>query len=194
MAKAQFHKGQKVWVKPVGTWAMIEGVNPVWAKGFDEPVRITYDCALGREFMAHELMAETPKSPGLLPNLGSWRMMRGRNKWQSPEECRHHPYPGTYPVVVTDPNDWGGWRVPGAEYDLAPEKIETQARLISNAPELLNLAAALCAHVRGELNASNELIGLARQGSDLIKQVMGEAQSEPAQILTTETGPIRVEV
>ena len=47
MAKAQFHRNQKVWVETVGTWAVIEKIVPVWAKGFDEPVRITYDVGLG---------------------------------------------------------------------------------------------------------------------------------------------------
>ena len=37
MAKAQFHKNQRVYVKPVGTWALIEHVVPHWAKGLDEP-------------------------------------------------------------------------------------------------------------------------------------------------------------
>ena len=56
MARAQFQKGQKVWVECVGAWAFIEQVQPVWAKGFDEPVRVTYDVGLGREFLANELM------------------------------------------------------------------------------------------------------------------------------------------
>jgi hypothetical protein len=48
MARAVFQKGQRVWVECVGAWARIERVQPVWAKGFDEPVRITYDVGLGR--------------------------------------------------------------------------------------------------------------------------------------------------
>ena len=55
MARAQFQKGQKVWVECVGAWAQIEQVQPVWAKGFDEPVRVTYDVGLGRDFAASEL-------------------------------------------------------------------------------------------------------------------------------------------
>ena len=35
MAKAQFHRNQKVWVESVGAWATIEKITPVWAKGFD---------------------------------------------------------------------------------------------------------------------------------------------------------------
>ena len=144
MAKTQFHRNQKVWVSTVGTWAVIEKIVPVWAKGFDEPVRISYDLGLGREFQAHELRAEeiiegaddAVEGPG-------WRLLRARNKWQAPEDCGHHPFPGSFPVVVTDATDWGGWRVPGAEYDRDPRKIEYQARLITSAPQLLALAKAL---------------------------------------------------
>ena len=142
MAKAQFHRNQKVWVATVGTWAVIERVVPIWARGFDEPVRITYDVGLGREFLAGDLRAE--EHAGEDPEDGApWRLLRARNKWQQPEDCGHHPFPGTFPVVVTDPSDWGGWRTPGAEYDRDPRKIEQQARLIVAAPKLLALAKAL---------------------------------------------------
>ena len=60
MAKAIFHKNQRVYVKPVGTWALIEHVVPHWAKGLDEPIRIHYDVGLGREFAAEELLSEEP--------------------------------------------------------------------------------------------------------------------------------------
>ncbi|NBB53017.1 hypothetical protein GVN24_32570, partial [Rhizobium sp. CRIBSB] len=97
MARAQFQKGQKVWVECVGAWAVIERVQPVWAKGFEEPVRVTYDVGLGREFLAHELLLPAD-DPAAQPQ--QWRLMRARNKWQSAEDCPHHPFPGTYPVVV----------------------------------------------------------------------------------------------
>jgi len=58
--KANFHKNQRVYVKPVGTWAAVEKVVPQWAKGIDEPLRIFYDVGLGREFAAEELQAEQP--------------------------------------------------------------------------------------------------------------------------------------
>jgi hypothetical protein len=141
MARAQFQKGQKVWVECVGAWAQIEKVQPVWAKGFEEPVRVTYDVGLGREFLGHELLlpAEDPAA-----NAGdSWRLMRARNKWQTADDTPHHPFPGTYPVVVTDANDWGGWRVPGAEYDRDPHKIEFQARLLVASPRLLAIGKRL---------------------------------------------------
>ena len=48
----------------------------------------------------------------------------------------NHPFPGTYPVVVTGEADWGGWRVPGAEYALSPARIELQARLVAGAPQM----------------------------------------------------------
>ncbi|MDX5330141.1 MAG: hypothetical protein AB1760_15800 [Pseudomonadota bacterium] len=143
MAKAVFQRNQKVWVESVGAWAVIEKIVPVWARGFDEPVRVTYDVGLGRDFHAHELRAEQASHDLVNDDEPSWRLLRARNKWQQPEDCPHHPYPGTYPVVVTDANDWGGWRVPGAEYDRDPLKIEFQARLIASSKRLLSIARHL---------------------------------------------------
>jgi hypothetical protein len=146
MAKAVFQKNQKVWVESVGAWSVVEKIVPTWARGFDEPVRITYDVGLGREFHAHELRAEDRGVDA--PGEGrDWRLLRARNKWQAIEDCAHHPYPGTYPVVVTDPSDWGGWRTPGAEYDRDPCTIERQARLIASAPRLQAIARRLIAMV-----------------------------------------------
>ena len=170
MARAQFQKGQKVWVECVGAWAQIEKVQPVWAKGFEEPVRVTYDVGLGREFVGHELLlpVEDPAA-----NIGeNWRLMRARNKWQTADDCPHHPFPGTYPVVVTDKADWGGWRVPGAEYDRDPDQIEFQARLISAAPKLMALAERLVSSV-DELpeDAPPELLELARGARSILNGV-----------------------
>ncbi len=134
MAKALFQRNQRVWVDCVGVWGVIERLTPVWAKGFEEPVKITYDLGLGREFQGHELRAEEPT--GLDVDGAHWRLLRAKNKWQQPTDCAHHPFPGTYPVVVTDAQDWGGWRTPGAEYDRDPIKMERQARLITKAPAL----------------------------------------------------------
>jgi hypothetical protein len=147
MAKAHFHRNQRVWVDAVGTWAIVEKVIPAWAKGFDEPVRITYDVGLGRNFLANELRAEEQVEDAPTADGATWRLMRARNKWQTAEDCVHHPFPGTFPVVVTDTNDWGGWRVPGAEYDRDPYKIERQARLIAMAPRLLAMAQKIQALV-----------------------------------------------
>ncbi|CAN5419609.1 hypothetical protein BH09PSE1_BH09PSE1_17610 [soil metagenome] len=170
MARAQFQKGQKVWVECVGAWATIEKVQPVWAKGFDEPVRISYDIGLGREFTAAELMLPVEDEAG--SDHGDWRLLRARNKWQQADDVPHHPQPGTYPVVVTDAADWGGWRVPGAEYDRDPERIEFQARLIAAAPRLMALAQALVDTVaESPEDAPPEALSLARQAREVLKSV-----------------------
>jgi hypothetical protein len=172
MAKAQFHKNQRVWVDTVGTWAVIEKVLPVWAKGFDEPVRITYEVGLGREFQAQELEPERKEPAEASAETGAWRLLRAKNKWQQPEDCGHHPFPGSYPVVVTDPADWGGWRVPGAEYDRDPHKIELQARLISAAPQLMRLAEELMETLReAGTDAPPELARLAETAAGILEGV-----------------------
>jgi hypothetical protein len=180
MAKAQFHKNQKVWVDTVGTWAVIEKVVPVWAKGFDEPVRITYEIGLGREFLSHELEPERRDLAEAAEEAGSWRLLRAKNKWQQPEDCGHHPFPGSYPVVVTDANDWGGWRVPGAEYDRDPYKVEFQARLINAAPKLMRLAQEMVEAVKeaaGE--APPEMLRLAEIAEEVL-QVVKSPDQPPA--------------
>lgn len=181
MAKASFHRNQRVWVDTVGTWAVIERVQPIWASGFDEPVRITYDVGLGRPFMGHELAAEDPQD-GAEPGVdGEWRMLRARNKWQSPEDCAHHPYPGYFPVVVTDANDWGGWRVPGAEYDRDPHKIERQARVISAAPRMMQLLQEVATLVAEAPEAAPpELLRLAQRADRVLKATSDKPQPAPS--------------
>src|SRR5262245_60822067 len=49
MAKALFSKGQRVFVKPVGTWSAVEKVTPQWVKGVEEPLKVFYDVGLGRD-------------------------------------------------------------------------------------------------------------------------------------------------
>lgn len=179
MARAQFQKGQKVWVECVGAWAQIEKVQPVWAKGFEEPVRVTYDVGLGREFLGHELMlpVEDPVSSQADDN---WRLLRARNKWQQADECPHHPFPGTYPVIVTDVTDWGGWRVPGAEYDRDPQRIEFQARLIGAAPALMALAEQLVASVdEAPDDAPPETRRLAGEARSLLKTITDKLTTPP---------------
>ena len=189
MAKAVFQRNQKVWVESVGAWAFVERIDPVWAKGFDEPVRVTYDVGLGRAFLAHELRPEDPTSdaPEDAAAASGWRLMRARNKWQTLEECAAHPYPGTYPVVVTDLGDWGGWRVPGAEYDRDPHRIEWQARLIASTPALRQIGRQLLAMVADSPHdAPPALEELARKvaavESFLAEVPEPEAQSEAAQV------------
>lgn len=150
MAKALFHKSQRVYVKPVGTWALVEKVLPHWVKDVEEPLRVTYDVGLGREFTAGELVSEEVmrrreghNSSDDAVELENWRIHRAKNRWHDGDDIASHPYPGTFPVVMTDENDWGGWRVPGSEYDRDPSKIEYQARLIMNSPRMLKVCRQL---------------------------------------------------
>lgn len=190
MAKAQFHRHQKVWVDSVGAWATVERIVPTWARGFDEPVRITYDLGLGREFHAHELRPEdgAAEPADSDANAAAWRLMRARNKWQQPSDCAHHPFPGTFPVVVTDNADWGGWRVPGAEYDRDPRRIEFQARLIAESPHLLKIARDLRDFI-GEQpeDAPGELQALAEVCGQVIRRIE-ESPAAPSEVQArTET-------
>lgn len=175
MAKATFHKSQRVYVRPVGTWALIERVVPHWAKGLDEPIRVHYDVGLGREFTADELQAEEPQVENVSEDNDHWRVVRQRNKWQPEADCARHPHPGTYPVVMTGPAEWGGWRVPGAEYDLDPAKVEKQARMIANAPRLLAFATHLIEWARksGE-EMPNALVEIAHEAQDVITEINGD--------------------
>ncbi len=180
MAKAQFHKNQRVYVKPVGTWAQIERVVPQWAKDVEEPIRIFYDVGLGREFGADELASEKQPEKPLSAGGEDWRVIRGRNKWQQPEECSHHPHPGTYPVVVTGDNDWGGWRVPGSEYDLYPERIEHQARLIAASTKLYALLREFVGYAADQPeNLSNELMSLVQDARETIRVVDQDPDDRP---------------
>ena len=181
MAKAVFQKNQKVWVDSVGAWATIDKIVPIWAKGFDEPVRVTYDVGLGREFQAHELKPEDRVEDADGGTGGdSWRLMRAKNKWQQEGDCAHHPFPGTYPVVVTDPADWGGWRTPGAEYDRDPAKIERQARLIASAPRLQAIARELIALVaESPDDAPPAVLDMARRAA-VIERYVQEVPSAAA--------------
>ena len=111
MVKAVFHKNQRVFVTPVGTWATIERVIPHWVKGIEEPLRIHYDCGLGREFEAADLVSERPVPDALDCANENWTVFRRENRWQSVEDSAHHPAPGTHPVIVTAENARGGWRV-----------------------------------------------------------------------------------
>jgi hypothetical protein len=189
MAKAQFHRNQKVWVATVGTWAVIEKIVPIWARGFDEPVRITYDVGLGRDFLAQDLRAEDRIDDDGTEVGAGWRLMRARNKWQQPEDCGHHPYPGTFPIVVTDDADWGGWRVPGAEYDRDPRKIEHQARLIEAAPKLLALARELAALVADEPDDAPAPIQDLAQRAATIDRALAEIPE--AEDTETDAAPVQ---
>ena len=106
--------------------------------------------------------------------------------WQGPDDCSYHPLPGTFPVVVTDANDWGGWRVPGAEYDRDPYKIEHQARLLACAPKLMRLAREL-SNLASEApeECPAELLKLARYGKAVLRFVSDE-RVPPAEAMAAE--------
>ncbi|WP_300543425.1 hypothetical protein [Maricaulis sp.] len=167
MAKAVYHKHQRVFVLPVGTWALVEHVKPQWVKDVEEPVRVFYDCGLGRDFTAEELAAEQADSM----EAGHWRVLRAKNKWQSIEECARHPFPGTFPVVVTESMDWGGWRVPAAEYDRDPQRIEAQARLMANAPRLMEIAETLARLAGEDGEMPPALSKLSRRANEVLKEI-----------------------
>ncbi len=177
MARALFHKGQKVYIKPVGTWALVERVIPQWVKNVEEPLRITYDVGLGREFAATELVSEAamrgPEARSEELALDNWRIFRMKNRWQQSEAATAaHPFPGTFPVVMTDDLDWGGWRVPGAEYDRDPGRIEFQSRVMVNAPDMLRVTRMLADYVsKNSDSASDELKALAKRCARILRHV-----------------------
>jgi hypothetical protein len=80
--------------------------------------------------------------------------------------------------VVTGQAEWGGWRVPGAEYDLDPEKVERQARMIANAPKLVTVASNLVEWARrsGE-EMPSELVQLAHDAQDVLTHVNEKGDS-----------------
>lgn len=167
MAKASFHKNQRVYVRPVGTWALIERVVPHWAKGLDEPLRIFYDVGLGREFAAEELQYDNAQNDEPR-SKDRWRVVRASNRWQAPQETTQHPFPGTYPVVMTGEADWGGWRVPGSEYALSPVRIEQQARLVASAPQMAALLGELVTLMKTSAEAPAALREIAKKAADVL--------------------------
>ena len=176
MAKAQFHKNQKVFVKTVGTWAIVEKILPQWAKGIDEPIRVYYDLGLGRDFSGEELQAEVTERTPVAKGAENWRIVRARNKSKPMDECANHPYPGTYPTVVTNDADWGGWRVPGAEYDLHPGQIEYQARMLANAPKMVMILRTLVNHAKIDPDLPHEVRTLAIEATAVLRYIDQEIQ------------------
>jgi hypothetical protein len=187
MAQATFHKNQRVWVKPVGTWASIEKVMPVWVKGVEEPIRIFYEVGLGREFAATELQAENKPEDVRTSEGEKWRILRQKNKWQSAEECSHHPFPGSFPVVVTDDQDWGGWRIPGAEYDRDPARFERQARVISASPAMLAMLRKMVTHVSENSDEMpSDLMTLAREATRILEYIYEKAPAQHVKLFAAE--------
>jgi hypothetical protein len=113
----------------------------------------------------------TPRTEGL---GGNWRVLRGHNRWKSAEQCGHHPHPGTHPMVVTTERDWGGWRVPGAEYDLDPYRIERQAEIIVRAPIFMKLLEEFVEYADQEAeNLGEDLTKLAQIARRILSEVSG---------------------
>lgn len=181
MAKAAFHKNQRVFVKPVGTWAVVEKVLPQWVKGLDEPLKVYYDVGLGREFASSELTAEkADRDIREGSEFDNWRIGRERNRWRDSHEVPEHPHPGTFPVVYTDEKDWGGWRVPISEYDRDPEKVEFEAKLIETAPAMMRTCEALAkiaADSSGDL--PEDVMNLAKQATELLRCIYDTNPSAP---------------
>jgi len=188
MAKAVFHKGQRVYVKPVATWAVIERVNPQWVKGVEEPLRVSYDTGLGRDFQAHELACQDnePAKPDLI-ETENWRVLRSINRLSADARDPRHPYPGTFPVVVTDDMDWGGWRVPMAEYDRDPNRIEHQSRVIANALRLMRVARELVQFVQENPHETPaQLTDLAMQAEMVFAAIYHEPLPRPDAAVAAE--------
>lgn len=193
MAKALFHKTQRVFVKPVGTWALVEQVIPHWVKGVDQPLRVTYDVGFGREFKADELVSENemrqtaPSEDDDDYLYENWRIHRASARWQGAESNPSHPYPGTYPVVFTDEMDWGGWRVPGAEYDRDPARIEYQARMVVNAPDMVRIIKAVADIATDEPeNCPGEILAVAKRCSAILRHIYEVSEELEAEILAAE--------
>ena len=94
-------------------------------------------------------------------------------------------------MVVTDAQDWGGWRVPGSEYDRDPARFEKQARLISAAPQMARLAQRLKALVsEAPEDAPPAVMELAREAHRLLKYVSGGRQTGERQDATLTTEPV----
>lgn len=180
MAKAIFHKAQRVYVKPVGTHAIVERIVPHWVDGQEEPERITYDVGLGREFASSELDAENSfRAHTTVEEMfaENWRVLRQRNRWYSIEDTAAHPFPGTHPSIVSDEFDWGGWRVPCSEYNRDPSRIEYQARMIANAPDLVRVCKRLVQSWQREPDRfPEELENALRRASLILRHVYGVSE------------------
>jgi hypothetical protein len=87
----------------------------------------------------------------------------------------------TFPVIVTDSFDWGGWRVPKAEYDRDPEKIEFQAQVMVKAMALLSVARDIVA-LADDLgpNAPVGLGAIASAAQDSLQDIFRQYAPEPA--------------
>jgi hypothetical protein len=183
MAKALFHKGQRVFVKSVGTWANVEHVLPQWVKGCEEPLKIFYDVGLGREFAGHELVGEDHgRQRRFDDDIENWRVLRLRCHWEF-DGVDPRSNKGTFPVVVTDSLDWGGWRVPKAEYDRDPDRIEFQARVIANGLRLMRVARELALFGEEHKRLPAPLAELVARADDILREIHFDPQASTVEIV-----------
>lgn len=188
MAKALFHKGQRVFVKSVGTWATVECVLPQWVKGVEEPLKVFYDVGLNREFGGHELIGEEQTKPTRRwdDDIENWRVMRLRCQWELDGADKRNPHSGTFPAVVTDKLDWGGWRVPKAEYDRDPERIEYQARILANGLRLMRVARELALFAEEHTGLPPVLADLATRADEILREIHHDPSAMTAPSLAAE--------
>jgi hypothetical protein len=79
-----------------------------------------------------------------------------------------------HPTVVTCDRDWGGWRAPGAEYDLDPQRIEHQAQVIARAPVFMKLLEKFVQYADGDTeDLSDDLTKLAQVARRVLEEVNG---------------------
>ena len=65
--------------------------------------KLAYSADSVRDHLAEGwLRSEEEGAEPLGADQPRWRLLRAHNKWQELEACSHHPFPGSYPVVVTD--------------------------------------------------------------------------------------------
>jgi hypothetical protein len=114
------------------------GASELWCVGPDLPVLLRVESGGPNAGLGTQTRACRPFSPLFHIPLDRAALLR---KYGVADP--RHPFPGTYPVVVTDEQDWGGWRVPMAEYDRDPNRIEHQSRVFANALRLMRVAREL---------------------------------------------------
>jgi len=72
---------------------------------------------------------------------------------------------------MTNTEEGGGWRVPGMEYDFAPERVELQARIMAASPKFMVLLNRLVDYARSNPeNLPEEIMMLARDAETALER------------------------
>ena len=88
---------------------------------------------------------------------------------------------------MTDEKDWGGWRVPMAEYDRNPERVEHQSRVMANALRLMRVARELIEFTQDNPHETpRALTELAQQADMVMAAIYHEAAPRPETSLAAE--------